>query len=134
MAASSLCRKDFDSPPAEDDHSPSSSLLCPRTKKMNQLPAAGHVEPDSKGLLRFIRRGTDSAGTGSSKDGSESRCSIPTRRSSPATLRSSPPETKESLEDELDDDFDDDVRNTDFVFDVVVVVVIVWLLLLAVTG
>ncbi|CAM9634125.1 unnamed protein product [Ectocarpus sp. 6 AP-2014] len=81
-------------------------------RKMNQLPEAEHVEPDSKGLLKFIRRVTDSVGTGSSKDGSESRYSI-TRRSSPATLRSIHPETKESLEDELDDDFDDDPGNSD---------------------
>ncbi|CAN0189228.1 unnamed protein product [Ectocarpus sp. 12 AP-2014] len=80
-------------------------------RKMNQLPEAEHVEPDSKGLMKFIRRATDSAATGSSKDGSESRCSI-TRRSSPATLRSSHPEAKESLEDELDDDFDDDPGNS----------------------
>ncbi|CAM9378969.1 unnamed protein product [Ectocarpus sp. 4 AP-2014] len=80
-------------------------------RKMNQLPEAEQMEPDAKGLLKFIRRATDSAATGSSKDGSESRCSI-TRRSSPATLTSSHPETKESLEDELDDDFDDDPGNS----------------------
>ena len=49
---------------------------------MNQLPPKDHVEKDPRGLLRFLRKVTESVGTKSSKEGTESRCSGGTHSSS----------------------------------------------------
>ncbi|CAN0158874.1 unnamed protein product, partial [Scytosiphon promiscuus] len=53
-----------------------------RLRKTNQLPPKDHVEPEPTGLLKLIRKVSETVATRSSKDGSESRDSGRTRSTS----------------------------------------------------
>eukprot|EP00903_Cladosiphon_okamuranus_P012393 g11615.t1 len=72
-----------------------------RLRQANQLPPKDHVESEPRGILKLIRRVSESVGTRSSKDGSESRASL-------AHTQSSSGRTRDALEQDLGDDFNED--------------------------
>ena len=76
--------------------------------QMKQLPPKDHVEKDPRGLLRFLRKVSESVGTKSSKEGTESRCSGGTHSSSGGQNKC---DTDQGGEEQVNlDEYDHNVR------------------------